>query len=632
MSMATPIGQDAPSPAPSCCSSKVQTPASAFSTNANSPASSYFDHVVNSLPPHLTGSGPVASTSHFVHSPTVASPSPLNPVVQQQQQQQPPPAPVQMGCASGAPPSSCCGNLTPQLASTSSLQSLFQPLQPQQLGQQPLHMLGLSQADLFAGYSTEAATQPVISGLYGPPPPHQAPLFLPQTQGTAACFCGDLCSCPGCPQHDPFGRKFGLAGSGQGCRCDMGKEQPGASKACCKSLQEGSAGMNLQQQQQGAANVLMQPQPQPQTQLPLTLPGGLPADNMMQLLMQAHNQSTPILWGNTLGGDVMLQPGLVTLGVSTGLPSLDAIWSGVDPNRTMNMANIMEQLPQHPFQQPSAAGPTRSRNHKRYASSQASRAASRTSPAPHTPMSHFTKDPTLGVALENGGCGAMYEGEMLEPGCGEHCTCTADCACRSGGILIEDDMQSFMPPDPAPVPSQSIAEDVMALSLAPSPASIPPQVTSNVHRASLSINTSISSPPGMINLGSIVMSPEGRLSSTSVGQSPAAFDFATFAGVDSRASPQAKYMHASSPVPSAPLMQQHQAAMPLEQVPDQFSQHFASMSQSTPFALASHSNSPNPFVIPSPPTMQHVLAHLDAPQHSLEDFVDLRDPSPALQG
>ncbi|EGG06070.1 uncharacterized protein MELLADRAFT_72008 [Melampsora larici-populina 98AG31] len=33
-------------------------------------------------------------------------------------------------------------------------------------------------------------------------------LFAPQTAGTALCFCGIHCPCPGCVLHDPLGLKF----------------------------------------------------------------------------------------------------------------------------------------------------------------------------------------------------------------------------------------------------------------------------------------------------------------------------------------------------------------------------------------------------------------------------------------
>ncbi|KAK4055515.1 copper-binding transcription factor [Microbotryomycetes sp. JL201] len=425
----TPSTSDAPSPAGSCCSSKIHTPGSILSS-ATSPTS-YFDSVPSPLPlpPHLIGFT-TSSTSQFMHS-AVTTPSPLNPAVQQLQQplQQSPPN-LANACPSGIVGGSCCGNRTPLPVSQGPAASQ----QPQ------MSLLSLGQEDLFAGYSAEAAKQPVISSVYGPPPQYQqqqAPLFLPQTHGTSACFCGDLCACPGCPQHDPLGRKFGLSGSGQGCRCDSGREQMGAPKSCCGGGK-------------GPASVA-----EPVT----TLPGGVPADNMMQLLMQSHQNSAPILWGNSLGGDVMLQPGLVTLGVSTGLPSLDLIWSGIDPHKAMNMANILEQLPQHPFQQASLAGPSRSRSQKRH-SSVASRAPSRTSTAPATPV----HESMLGFAYEST-CG---DGDQLEPGCGDMCTCSADCACRSGGIAIDIDPEPSAEMSASVNLTRSFADDIMAMSLSTS--------------------------------------------------------------------------------------------------------------------------------------------------------------------
>ncbi|KAM0788984.1 hypothetical protein ACM66B_003055 [Microbotryomycetes sp. NB124-2] len=503
----TPSTSDAPSPAGSCCSSKVQTPGSVLST-ATSP-SSYFDPMASPLPlpPHLMGF-PTASTSQFVHS-TVTTPSPLNPAVQQQQlqqqavlQQQPTSQQSNfvMVCPSGSVGSSCCGNRTPQPVPQT------QPVVSQQTQSS---LLGFSQDDLFAGYSAAAATQPVINGLYGPPPQYQqqqAPLFLPQTHGTSACFCGDLCACAGCPQHDPLGRKFGLSGSGQGCRCESGREQTGAPRACCGG---------------GQGPAQMAPNPGLQQQ-PMTLPGGVPADNMMQLLMQAHQQSAPILWGNSLGGDVMLQPGLVTLGVSTGLPALDSIWSGIDPHKTMNMANILEQLPQHPFQQMSLAGPSRSRSQKRHTSTAASRAPSRASTAPATPVD----DPMLNFGLEST-C------EMMEPGCGDMCTCSADCACRSGFIAID------VEPESAPVVNsessmnltRTIADDVMALSLAgTSSAAELGMSLPHTSLASLQMDPLIMSPP-MSFPGNAPMSLSGSAPMSAVG-TPIPFDMSLALGPD----------------------------------------------------------------------------------------------------
>lgn len=45
-------------------------------------------------------------------------------------------------------------------------------------------------------------------------------LFVPSTHYTSSCFCGDSCTCIGCPTHDPQGRKSpNLDHSNESCGC-----------------------------------------------------------------------------------------------------------------------------------------------------------------------------------------------------------------------------------------------------------------------------------------------------------------------------------------------------------------------------------------------------------------------------
>lgn len=68
-------------------------------------------------------------------------------------------------------------------------------------------------------------------------PAAHTPLFLPSTHGTAACFCGELCACPGCPQHDPFKKK--VRGGSNACHCGPTSEAltrtgtAGLLRPCC---------------------------------------------------------------------------------------------------------------------------------------------------------------------------------------------------------------------------------------------------------------------------------------------------------------------------------------------------------------------------------------------------------------
>lgn len=255
-----------------------------------------------------------------------------SPLTEQQSQ-------VQSGMASAGPVASssggCCGT-----KDSHQHQSIHQ--QQQQVMQQVPVMQSPMQTDSFAGipaFSMQPAFQAAPSFTAFPLQQQQqlqhafmlqqtqhpmgqqqqqshTPLFLPTTHGTSACFCGDLCTCIGCPQHDPYGRRGQTPIGRNNCQCDLGKEQTGAPKACC-----GGGGTGQ------ISSMMMQTNGQMMS-----------TEEMMKTMVDGCAMNLPQLWPDgTLPGT--LAPQQSTLGV---LPSLSQIWGdagGLEYDFGLGMVN-----------------------------------------------------------------------------------------------------------------------------------------------------------------------------------------------------------------------------------------------------------------------------------------------------
>ncbi|ORY78859.1 hypothetical protein BCR35DRAFT_99375 [Leucosporidium creatinivorum] len=166
------------------------------------------------------------------------------------------------------------------------------------------------------------------------------------SQGSSACFCGDSCTCAGCPQHDPLGYKRnasmampGVLG-GISCRCDEGKEQvPGAIKSCC-----GGALGQLQAAQQAGLSMdeLMR----------MTVQGcqmNLPPMQWPQQQQQQQQQPMPYQQ-QPMGGELGFTPALSMMG-GGGLPPLSQLW-GSNAGAAQATAMLMGNYNQEPEQKP----------------------------------------------------------------------------------------------------------------------------------------------------------------------------------------------------------------------------------------------------------------------------------------
>jgi len=78
----------------------------------------------------------------------------------------------------------------------------------------------LSHPSPLANSTLNSSSTQSHSNLDSPPFITQPALFAPRTAGTALCFCGIHCPCPGCVLHDPLGLKF-QSGSEAQCPTSM---------------------------------------------------------------------------------------------------------------------------------------------------------------------------------------------------------------------------------------------------------------------------------------------------------------------------------------------------------------------------------------------------------------------------
>ncbi|MBW0475881.1 hypothetical protein O181_015596 [Austropuccinia psidii MF-1] len=136
---------------------------------------------------------------------------------------------TRQSCCSNAPPvSQQVQNIVP--GSSRSLQTIqsnnFQPYRYP--SPSPTLTSSSPPALFFKSDSTESLSSGSQSNHQLPPSNLEtsSALFAPQTAGTALCFCGIHCPCPGCVLHDPLGLKFykdsGLtacptSAAGEGC-------------------------------------------------------------------------------------------------------------------------------------------------------------------------------------------------------------------------------------------------------------------------------------------------------------------------------------------------------------------------------------------------------------------------------
>ncbi|SCV70929.1 BQ2448_3691 [Microbotryum intermedium] len=421
-----------------CCSSKTSTSAAASpitvspatSAEAFSPASTAFNFSSPSVPVYT----PFASTSYLP-----AAPTPLAQTFS---------SPFQFHSASstGAP-------------------SVFAPTTDLGgcIGDDPTCTLLLAHLQANAPpptdpSSTSSASTPAFSLPLDPwssTPfaqsfiPHQTPLFLPHTQGTSACFCGDSCTCVGCPQHDPLGQKRAPAhnpGPGCGCRNRAAESapppltlqtmqlQPSGKRVCCRVNTDAEVTSEVSSIDQLLQSVI-----------DLASPCEITSSNQCAMTL-------PGLWND--GGNEA---------IAANLPGVNDVWSG------LNISNDpwfdTSAKPETPQALPLFIAPEQ--RQKRKAKAQSVWALQ---PLPESgdpwsasqPTASSGSNTTISTDLfanpfergEANGCSSMYapaaddplglqtlnedvDAEDLELGCGDECQCSSTCACRN--MAVEDD-------------------------------------------------------------------------------------------------------------------------------------------------------------------------------------------------
>ncbi|SGY79648.1 BQ5605_C008g05186 [Microbotryum silenes-dioicae] len=278
--------------------------------------------------------------------------------------------------------------------------------------------------------------------------PHQTPLFLPHTQGTSACFCGDSCTCVGCPQHDPLGQKRAPThnpGPGCGCRNRAAESapppltlqttqlQPSGKRVCCRintDVEVPSEVSSIDQLLQSVIDLDSPCEITSSNQCAMTLPG---------------------LWND--GGNEA---------IAANLPGVNDVWRGLNISNDPWFTTLAN--PEAPQALPLFIAPEQRQKRKAKAQSvwalQPLPESGDPWSATHPQASSSTTDSNETFSNpfqrnEANGCPSMYapaaddplglqtlneggEDEDPEPGCGDECQCSSTCACRNMDVVDED--------------------------------------------------------------------------------------------------------------------------------------------------------------------------------------------------
>lgn len=241
----------------------------------------------------------------------------------------------------------------------------------------------------------------------GSVPAAHTPLFVPSTHGTAACFCGELCACPGCPQHDPFKKKLRGGGSGGGqnsCHCGPTSEAltrtgtAGVLKPCCGG--------------------------------DLVLPNGVSSlEDILKDVVNTEGESLAGMWSPTEASlEGLIRP---------PLPPLKEIWPDSLDLTDQAMHTLQSMASPGGFDELTtslliAAGGGRA---EQVNLAYSAFADSRTGTGGGTPPALTPFEPHPQVMMESFGCAGMYASEAFDGGCGVVCECTTECSCPVGARI-----------------------------------------------------------------------------------------------------------------------------------------------------------------------------------------------------